>query len=105
MAKRKTISVMGKVERIITDRTRFKMYSPEVSFEDLYVQFEIPSSEAVQKPDGTIIVTLDGFALHILDVFASKIELMHGKWEEEKIKADVKTQKNSMQKSRKKTKK
>lgn len=105
MAKQKKVTVLGRVSKIVTDRTRFKMYSPEIQFENLFITFEVPAGEAVSKDDGTVIVTLDGFAMHILDTFATSLETIHSQWERRQAQADEKTQKNSMQKSRKKTKK
>ena len=76
----KMVSVMGRVNRITTDRTRWKNYSPEVFFQDLYLQFKVPSDEAVVKEDGSIIITLGGFTA-ILDSFADAIDEMHHAWE------------------------
>jgi hypothetical protein len=67
----------------LPDRTAYKQYSPLLEFEDTWVSFEVPESEAVRRTDGSVIVTLDGFATFVLDPFASAIERMHDKWRKE----------------------
>ena len=78
----KKVSVTGKVEKIITDRTKWKSYLPEVTFDNLFITFQLPSDEAVVDDDGNVTVTLDGFAMSILDPFATAVEKMHNEWQE-----------------------
>lgn len=102
MAKKKVVSIMGKIEQITTDRTRYKNYSPQVTFDNLRVVFEVPEDEAVVKDDGEVIITLEGFAVHILDVFAQHIDDMHRDWERRKAEEDEQRQLEQMRKSSKK---
>jgi hypothetical protein len=81
-----TRTVVAQVGRAIVDRTQWKSYNPELWFQGLFVQFEVPETEVVQDAEGHTIITLDGFALYVLDPFATAVESMHNAFKEREAK-------------------
>jgi len=77
-----TRTVVAQIGRAIVDRTQWKSYTPELWFQGLFVQFEVPTTEIVQDKEGNSIITLDGFALYVLDPFATAVENMHNAFKE-----------------------
>lgn len=78
------VKVLGKVAWITAERINYKPYSPRLSFDDVYVEVEIPDSEVTQKPvypddpnSPTInVLTLKGFTT-LLDTLATSVDEMH----------------------------
>jgi hypothetical protein len=81
-----TRTVVAQIGRAIVDRTQWKMYNPELWFQGLFVQFEVPATEVVQDEQGNSIITLDGFALYVLDPFAVALENMHNAFKDREAK-------------------
>lgn len=98
MAKKKFVTVEGRIVKMVTDRSRYKNYAPEVEFDGLFVSFKVPQSEAVVKDDG-VHITLEGFTMHILDEFASHLDDMHREWEKRKAAEEQEAMQERMKKN------
>lgn len=81
-------TVTARVKSALVDRTKWKSYAPVLEFDNLFIPFEVPVSEIVKDADGTTTITLSGFAVHVLDPFATAVEDMHNKWSERVAKAE-----------------
>ena len=73
--------VLAKVERVTADRTNYKQYSPQLVFEELYVEIEMPDDGVIpnEKAPGTIL-TLKGFTV-LLDTVATAVDQMHSAYQ------------------------
>ena len=73
--------VLAKVERVTADRTNYKQYSPQLVFDDVYVEIEVPESEVVSAVNvpGKIL-TLKGFTV-LLDTVATAVDQMHSAYQ------------------------
>jgi len=71
--------VIARVDSVRADRTSYKQYSPDLSFQDVYVEFEIPDEEVKEeKPNPDFdavnkILTIKGFTL-LLDAVATSAD-------------------------------
>lgn len=84
--------VLGKVAWITAERINYKPYSPRLSFDNVYVEVEIPDEQIRQQqlypdvPDSNInILTLDGFTV-LLNSVATSIDKMHSAYMREATK-------------------
>ena len=73
--------VLAKVERVTADRTNYKQYSPQLVFEELFVEIEMPDDGVIpnEKVPGTIL-TLKGFTV-LLDTVATAVDKMHSDYQ------------------------
>lgn len=81
-----TLTIRGQLVKCVADRTRYKNYVPEIWFDRLYVDIQVPKTEAYYEPEVGTIVTIDGLMLHIIDPLATALETMHDNWEVKKAK-------------------
>lgn len=69
--------IISKVERITADRTNYKQYSPQLAFDRLLVELEVPDGEVLHQDEtGACIITLKGFTV-LLDTVATAVDNMH----------------------------
>ncbi len=99
---KKAVSIIAQVRRIITDRTQYKNYQPEVEFKDLFVEFLIPADKIVAH-EGGYILTFEAFANHILDPFNIEIEKMHDTWKLKRAEAEEAQTRAAMRRHTKET--
>lgn len=78
--------VLAKVERVTADRTNYKQYSPQLVFDDVYVEIEVPEDE-MRLSTGVIgvgingkILSLKGFTV-LLDTVATAVDQMHSEYQ------------------------
>lgn len=63
------MKLVGKVDKITADRTNYKQYSPNLSFEDLFVEFEVPDEGVVYSDVDGVTLSASGFTA-LLDAVA-----------------------------------
>lgn len=87
--------VLGRVVRVTADRTSYKQYSPQIDFNDLWVELEVSDSEIrKEKPfesEGVDteynVLTLGGFTA-LLDTVATAVDKMHSNYQKKVQRGD-----------------
>lgn len=71
--------ICGKLLSVHADRTAYKMYSPQLGFDNVMVEIEVPDSTVIRKEENEITLSLEGFTA-VLDAVASSIDNLHTKF-------------------------
>lgn len=84
MAKeRDTVKVRAKLESMTPDRTQWKPYSTTLTFEDVFVDIEVPAELVNVEKGGAVVLDVNGVAV-LLDVYTTAIEKMNERWTKSK---------------------
>lgn len=78
MAK-EVVMIRAKVERASPERTQYKPYSTEYTFDDVYVEIPVPAEHVTKEKDGSLTLSLAGWTI-VQDTIASAVDTMHAKW-------------------------
>ena len=71
--------ICGRLISVHADRTAYKMYSPQIGFDNVLVEIEVPDSGIVRKEENEVILSLEGFTA-VLDAVATSIDNLHTKF-------------------------
>ena len=82
MPEKKLVKVRAKLESMTPDRTQWKPYSTTLTFDNVFVDIEVPA-ELVSKEGSKLILEADGVSV-LIDVYATAIEEMNTRWTKSK---------------------